>query len=228
VTEVVVLSGSLGTTAAMWEPQLPALERRFRVVRVDHPGHGGVPPAPVRDVSDLARRTLEQVDAERFSFVGLSLGGAVGVRIALDVPERVNRLVVACAAARFGPGYRERAQIVRAEGLEAIVETVLERWFTPSFSDVQRYRAMFLSNDPEGYARCCEAVAAWDVRGELAALRVPTLCIAAADDPVTPPASLTDLAAEIPDARAVVLPGARHLANVERADEFNAALLGHL
>ena len=228
MTDAVVLSGSLGTTAAMWEPQLAALEARFRVLRIDHPGHGGAPLAPVRDVSDLVRLTLEQVDAKRFSFVGLSLGGAVGLRIALDRPDRVERLVLCCTAARFGAEYRGRAAIVRAEGLEALADTVLERWFMPSFSDVQRYRAMFLSTDPEGYARCCEAVAAWDVRGRLAALALPTVCVAGEDDPVTPPAALQELAAEIPDARVVVLPRARHLANVERADDFNAALLASL
>jgi 3-oxoadipate enol-lactonase len=228
LTGVVVLSGSLGASAAMWEPQVGALARRFHVVPSEHPGHGGAPMVPVTDVADLARLLLARIEADRFSFVGLSLGGAIGLRIALDEPERVERLVLCSTAARFAAGYRERATIVRAEGLESVVDSVLERWFTPSFADVQRYREMLLSTDPEGYARCCEAVAAWDVRGRLGALRVPTLCIAGGDDPVTPPAALRELAAEIPHASVLVLPRARHLANVERAAEFNAALLGHL
>jgi len=229
VSSVVVLSGSLGSNAAMWDAQVSALSRRFRVARVEHPGHGAAPLADVADVSDLARLVLDQVEAERFSFVGLSLGGAIGMRIALDAPERLDLLVLAATAAQFDAAtYRARAATVRVDGLRDVVDGVMERWFTPAFPDVRRYREMFLATDPEGYARCSEAVAAWNVRGELGAVRAPTLCIAGADDPVTPPDALRSLADEIPAARLAVLPEARHLANVERAHEFNALLLEHL
>ena len=195
---------------------------------MEHPGHGGAPLADVRTVADLARLALEQVAAGRFSFVGLSLGGAIGMQLALESPHRLDKLVLCSTATHFGETYRERAAIVRARGLEAVVATVLERWFTPSFADVRRYREMFLSTDAEGYARCCEALAEWDVRGCLGRVRVPTLCIAADDDPVTPPAALEAIAAEIPGARVTVIPDGRHLTNVERATEFNAALFEHL
>src|SRR5262245_24554730 len=114
----------------MWAPQLPALAD-FDVVAVDHPGHGRAPVIDVEDVGDLGRTVLAQVDAERFSFVGLSLGGAVGMRLAIDVPERIDRLVLVCTSAYFGPpqGWDERASLVRAEGVEAVVDVVLERWF---------------------------------------------------------------------------------------------------
>ena len=90
----VVLCGSLGSTSAMWEPQLPALEGR-RVVEVEHPGHGGAPVTSAESVDDLAARALAQAGADTFSFVGVSLGGAVGMRLALDAPERVEKLVLA-------------------------------------------------------------------------------------------------------------------------------------
>ena len=228
MSEVVVLSGSLGASAAMWEAQLPALEQRFEVVCVEHPGHGGAPVAPVESMRDLASYVLDQVDAERFSFVGLSLGGAIGMRLALDEPERVEKLVLCCTAAHFGPAFRERAALVRAEGLEAVVDGVMGRWFSPPFPDVRRYREMFLSTDPEAYARCCEALAEFDVRGRLGSVQAPTLCVAGEDDPVTPPAALEAIAAETTGARVATLPRARHLANVERAAEFNAALLEFL
>jgi 3-oxoadipate enol-lactonase len=225
----VVLCGSLGATSEMWEPQLPAL-RRFEVVLIDHPGHGGAPVAEVRDVGDLARRVLEQVDAERFSFVGLSLGGAVGMRLALDAPDRIDHIGLVCTSPRFGPPemWQERAALVRAEGLEAIVDAVLERWFTPSFPDVRRYRDMFLSTDAEGYARCCDALARWDARDEIAAIAAPTLVVSGADDPSTPPEHGELLASRIPRARHEILQNARHLANVERADELNRQLVDHL
>jgi 3-oxoadipate enol-lactonase len=227
----VVLCGSLGSAAAMWDAQLPALERAgLDVVRVEHPGHGGAPVEAVADVADLARRVLAQVDAERFSFVGLSLGGAVGMRLALDAPERIERLALLCTSASFAPPeqWRERAALVRGEGLEPIVDAVLARWFTPAFPDVRRFREMFLATEPEGYARCCDALARWDARDELDRIGAPTLCVAGADDPSAPPAELELIASRIPGARLEVVPGARHLASVERADEVAGLLLEHL
>jgi 3-oxoadipate enol-lactonase len=226
----VVLCGSLGSTAEMWEPQLAALGQRFDVIPIDHPGHGGAPVIDVREVGDLAGRVLEQAGAERFSFVGLSLGGAVGMRLALDAPGRIERLVLACTSARFGEPrmWEERAALVRAEGLEAIVDAVLERWFTQSFPDVGRYREMFLSTDAEGYARCCDALARWDARDEIAGIAAPTLVVSGAEDPSAPPDQGELLASRIPGARHEILQNARHLANVERADELNPLLVEHM
>jgi 3-oxoadipate enol-lactonase len=227
----VVLCGSLGSSAAMWDAQVPVLEHAdLDVVRVEHPGHGGTPVEAVADVADLARRVLARVEAERFSFVGLSLGGAVGMRLALDAPERIDRLVLLCTSASFAPAemWRERAALVRADGLEPLVDTVLARWFTPALPDVRRFREMFLATDPEGYARCCDALAAWDARDELERIEAPTLCVAGADDPSTPPAELEAIASPIPRARLEVVEGARHLANAERPDEVNRLLLEHL
>jgi 3-oxoadipate enol-lactonase len=226
----VVLAGSLGSSSEMWEPQRAALEARVRVVAVEHPGHGGAPVADVRDAGDLARYALDQVDEERFSFVGLSLGGVVGMRLALDAPERVDRLALLCTSAYFGPpdGWRERAALVRSQGLEAVVDAVLARWFTPGFADLPRYREMFLATDPEGYARCCDALAGWDARDDLARIAAPTLCVAGSDDPSAPTEHLELLASRIPAARLDVIPGGRHLANVERAGEVNRLLLEHV
>jgi 3-oxoadipate enol-lactonase len=225
VTRTVVLSGSLGSTSAMWEAQEAALDG-FDAIRIEHPGHGGAPVEEIRDMGGLARRVLASVHADRFSFVGLSLGGAIGMRLALDAPERLDKLVLACTAARFGEpaAWQERAELVRAEGLEAIVDAVLARWFTPSFPDVQRFRAMFVSTDREGYARCCEAIRDWDARDELSRIETPTLVIAGEDDPAAPLADLELVADRIAGARLAVLPRARHLANVEFAEAFNAEL----
>jgi 3-oxoadipate enol-lactonase len=213
----------------MWAAQADAL-RDFDVVRLEHPGHGGEPMIEVHDVGDLARRVLATVQSERFSFVGLSLGGAVGMQLALDAPERLDRLVLACTSARFGDsrGWDERIELARTKGMEGIADAVLPRWFTPAFDDVQRFRTMLVATPPEIYVRYCEILRDFDLRGALGTIEAPTLAIAGAEDPTSPPAQVESLAAEIPDAHVVVIPRAAHLANVERPDEFNHALLEQL
>jgi 3-oxoadipate enol-lactonase len=113
---------------------------------------------------------------------------------------------------------------VRAQGLETIVDAVLERWFTPAFADRPRYRTRFLATDREGYARCCDALATWDARGELGGIRSPTLVVAGENDPSAPAAEAALIAGEIPGARLEVIAGARHRAPVESADRFNPLL----
>ena len=227
MSKTVVLCGSLGSTAAMWDPQRPALAG-FEVIDVEHPGHGAAPVGEERTIEALAARVLAQVEGP-FSFVGLSLGGAIGMRLAADHPERVERLVLACTAARFGEpaGWHERAATVRADGLEAIADAVLARWFTPSFDGVDEYRQMLLSIDAEGYARCCEALAGWAGDG-IERIQAPTLLVAGDKDPSTTPDVLGLLEQRIPGSRLVVVDGAAHLVNVERADDVNRLLKEHL
>jgi 3-oxoadipate enol-lactonase len=230
---VVVLSGSLGSTLEMWEPQLPSLATRFRVLRYDHPGHGGSPPLAETSVASMACEVsalLDELGLERVSWCGLSLGGAVGMRLALDEPQRIDRLVLCSTSARFATAesWQERADTVRRDGVAAIADVVLERWFTPAFREVRRYREMLLSIPREGYARACDALRAWDVRGALGGISAPTFVIAGADDPSTPPADLEAIVAEIPGAELLVVDDARHLVSVERAEEFNEAVSAHL
>jgi 3-oxoadipate enol-lactonase len=159
----------------------------------------------------------------------------VGMALAFEAPERVDRLVLCCTAAYLGPpeGWHDRARLVRAGGTAAIAERVLERWFTQRFRDespatVGRFREMLEATPSDGYAACCEAIASWDARTSLGAIHVPTLVIAGADDVATPPEDGGFLAESIPAAELVILPGAAHLANVEQPEAFNQALLGHL
>ena len=230
---VVVLSGSLGSSLAMWDPQVPALAERFRVLRYDHPGHGSSPLSEERTVEALAAQLLGLLDDLGFaqvSFCGLSLGGAVGMRVALNAADRIHRLVLCSTSARFVTQefWDRRAATVRSGGVQAIADEVLERWFTPGFPDVRRYRDMLVSTPAEGYSRCCEVVRDWDVRGALGAVRAPTLAIAGADDPSTPPDELKAIVAEIPGSSLTILDDSRHFVNVEQADAFNEALFAHL
>jgi 3-oxoadipate enol-lactonase len=225
-----VLCGSLASTREMWEPQLDAL-RAFDVVALDHPGHDREPMIELESIGDLARHVLETVHAERFSFVGLSLGGAVGMQLALDAPGRLDRLVLACTSARFGTRetWDERIELVQAGGMEAAADVVLPRWFTPGFDDVQRFRTMFVATPPDVYVRYCELLREFDLRGRLGGVEAPTLAIAGKEDRTSPPETVEAIVDEIPYPTLFgVIPGAAHLANVERADDFNEALLAHL
>jgi 3-oxoadipate enol-lactonase len=222
----VVFCGSLGSTRAMWDPQLAVLPE---AVVVEHPGHGCAPVVDGVSADLLAQRVLDSVEG-RFSFVGLSLGGVVGMRVAAQAPDRVERLVLACASTQFGEPaqWRDRAATVRRQGLGAIVDAVMGRWFTRAYGDVSRWRAMFMSVDAEGYARCCEALAGWNASSDLARIAAPTLVIAGSEDPTSPPAEGEAIAGGVAGARFVVIDGAAHLANVEFADEFNRLIQEHL
>ncbi len=234
-----VLASSLGTTWELWDAQLPSLVEDFRVVRYDHPGHGRSPiPDASLTVESLADGVVELIDAldlERVSFCGLSLGGMVGMALALRAPERVDRLVLCCTAAHLGPveGWYERAEVVRARGTSAIAGAVLGRWFTQRFRDespvtIARFREMLEGTPAEGYAACCEAIARWDARSDVSAIRAPTLVISGDDDVAAPPQDGALLARSIPGAELTVLPECAHLANVEQPALFTRALLGHL
>lgn len=239
---VLVLGSSLGTTSQMWQPQVGALARRFRVVRYDHLGHGAsaVPagdgaPCTIDDLGTELLRLLDDLGTRRVSYAGLSLGGMVGMWLAAYAPERVNRLALLCTSARLGPErmWRERAATVRSAGTAAVAETVVSRWFTPAFaadrpSVVQRYRVMLSATPAAGYAACCEAIAAMDLRPELPRIQAPTLVVAGADDPATPVEQAREIAGMIPGARLDVVPGAAHLANVEQPERITRLLLAHL
>jgi 3-oxoadipate enol-lactonase len=235
----VVLSSSLGTTQQLWSRQLHELAGRFRVLTYDHPGHGSseLPerPCTVEGLAHGLLGLLDEVGLERVSFCGVSLGGMVGMALALEAPERVERLVLACTSAYLGPpdGWEERARVVRTEGVEAIADTVVARWFTDDLrreepDTVARFRAMLAATPPEGYARCCEAVGGWDGRERIAAIAAPALVVAGTDDPSTPVEHAELIVSQVAGARLEVLERAAHLANVEQADAFTAAVLEHL
>ena len=169
------------------------------------------------------------------SFCGLSLGGAVGMWLAMHAPERIDRLALACTSTRFGSAenWLKRAATVRAEGMDVIADAILALWFTPQTRSerpelVRSYRAMMVSADPEGYAGCCEALAGWEPGDALSGIRRPRSCSRAARIPATPPAQAEAIRDRIAGARLHVLPGAGHLANIEQPDAFSRLLLDHL
>jgi 3-oxoadipate enol-lactonase len=237
---VVVLSNSLGSSMEMWAPQIPALSVRFRVMRYDQRGHGEspVPPGPY-DFQDLGQDVLDLLDRndiERAHFVGLSMGGMTGMWLGANAPERIDRMVLLCTTPYFGTPetWIDRAATVRAEGTEAVADAGVERWFTDGFRESQpavvaRMRAMIASQPDEGYAECCGALERLDLRDQLGRIQAPTLVLAGAQDPSTPPDPHAKLIAErIPGARLEVLDPGAHLLNVERAPDVTDLILDHL
>ncbi|MFD5710736.1 3-oxoadipate enol-lactonase [Streptomyces pharetrae] len=230
-----LLGPSLGTSCALWDAVAPELSAAHRVIRWDLPGHGGsaagliTAGASVGDLADLVLALADALGAQRFAYAGVSLGGAVGLHLALHHPERVSSLAVICSSAHFngaGP-WEERAALVRREGLADLAESANARWFTPGFT-VPRLVRDHRDADPESYAACCDALAAFDLRDRLAEISVPTLLIAGREDPATPPAHLREIADAVPGAALVEIPGASHLAPAERPEAVLSALRAHL
>jgi 3-oxoadipate enol-lactonase len=233
-----VLMGSIGSSVAMWEPQLPALADRFRVVRVDHRGHGRspVPPGPytIADLGADVLALLDHLGEREAALCGLSLGGMVGMWVAAHAPERVSALALLATSAYLGPGlWEQRIAAVEAGGMAAIADGAIARWFTPGFrarrpEQVARFSAMLQATPPAGYVGCCAAIRDMDQRADVAKISAPTLVMVGADDVATPPAHARDLAERIAGARLEEVPGAAHLMNVERPDTVNHHLLDHL
>lgn len=235
----VVLSPSLGTELAMWEPQARRLAERYRVISYDLRGHGRspVPPGPY-SIADLGSDLVELLDhlgVQRASLCGISIGGMVSMWAAAHAPERVEKLVVCCSSAHIDPSgtYRERAALVREQGLAVVAEGALERWFTPAFReshpDLVRWICERLLAVPvEGYAGCCEALADEDLRSELGSVRAPTLVIAGAEDPATPVDHSQAIAAGIAGSRLQVVADTAHLANLGQPEVVGDLIVQHL
>lgn len=235
----VLLGGSLGTTTQMWQPQLAALCERFRVIRYDHRGHGRSPvPEGRYQLADLGGDVLallDRLDARRAHLAGISLGGMVAMWVAANAPQRVDRLALLCTSARLGPpeAWAQRAATVRAAGTAAIADRTVGRWFTPGFA-ARRQKVVAWARDQldhtpaTGYAGCCAAIETMDLEPVLPTINAPTLVIAGADDPATPPEHAERIAAAILDSRAVVVPDAAHLASIEQPDTVNRLLLEFL
>ena len=220
-----MLSNALGTTSELWALQVPALSERHRVVLYDHAPRPTVPELGA-DVLALA----DELGLGRFSFCGLSLGGMVGMWLGANAPDRLDRLVLACTSARFGrpEEWRARAALVRAQGMPAVALDALDKWFTPSFHEREPFLRMQLETPAEDYAAGLEAIGGFDFRDRLGDITAPTLVVAGSEDVATTPTDAAFVAERIPGARLLVIEGAAHLANVEQADVFTAALLEHL
>ena len=236
---VLVLGNSLGTSRAVWDRQVPALSRKFRLLRYELPGHGGSPapdrPYTIAELGSAVLALLDRHGVDRAAHCGISLGGMIGMWLAAESPERVSALGLVCTSAYLPPasGWLARAEQVRAHGLTSISAASIGRWFTPAFATREpqtaaAFAAELERTDVAGYAGCCAAIAGMDLRPRLGSVRARTLIVAGADDLATPPSHGARIAAGIRGARLLVVRGAAHLANVSSPEQVTAALIGQL
>jgi 3-oxoadipate enol-lactonase len=221
----------------MWDPQVPALAERYRVISYDTRGHGESPapagPYSIDDLVDDVLALLDRLGVERAHIAGLSLGGMTGMRLAAREPARVQRLAVLCTSAKPDPqGFLDRAAAVRSGGTAPLAPAIVSRWLTPTYAAahpdvVARLEAMIIGADDEGYASCCEAVARLDLREDLARITAPTLVVSGAEDAALPPEHQRRIAEGVAAAELVSVSPAAHLANLEQAVRITGAILGH-
>ena len=237
------LAHSLACDLSMWDDQIAALSGSFTVLRYDARGHGGsgVPPGPYR-FADMVADVLGLLDAlqvERTHFCGLSMGGMIGQYLALMAPRRVDRLVLCSTSSghdnpeALAKLWDQRLAQAATEGMEAMVEPTLGRWFTEPFllgekATMARVGALVAATPVAGYEACGRMIPTLDTAARLGEIKAPTLVLVGDQDGGTPPAMAETIARGIPGARLEVIPQASHLLNVEQADLFNALLLAFL
>jgi 3-oxoadipate enol-lactonase len=239
---VVTLTHPLGVTLALWDDHVAALAERYRVLRYDVRGHGGseIPPGPytleqmASDLFDL----LDSLGIAETDFVGVSMGGLIGMTAALSRPSRIKSLVLCDTTACYGPGVRpmweDRIRVAESDGMTAaLVDRTMAIWFTEAFRTkrpevVERIAAMLRKSDPRGYAAAIRAIGFVDLSERIGAIRCPTLVVVGEKDPGTPPAMARAIHERIPASGFLVIPGAMHCAVVEDAGRFLPALLRFL
>jgi len=242
---LLVVGPSLGTSVVqLWGPCATELAPAFSVLAWDLPGHAGTEVGDPFSLAELAASVVAAVDAavgdrgaadRRFGYAGDSVGGAVGLQLLLDEPERVSAAVLLSTGARIGErsGWQTRAATVRAEGTAAVVEGSLARWFSTRVTErrpglLAHFAATLRDVDREGYAQVCDALADFDVRSRLAEIGAPVLAVAGAEDVPTPVENLTAIADGVREGRLVVLDHVAHLPPAEAPTTVAGLVREHL
>lgn len=233
-----LVAHSLGSDLSQWEPQMPSLTRRFRVIRYDSRGHGLSEPTPgPYSIDQLGRDALGVLDAlgvEKTHFMGLSLGGLVGMWLMANAPERIDRAILANTNACFGHPdlWNARIRQARSEGLEQMAAATMDRWFTRDFqesapADVNQISARFRATSTEAYAASAAALRDADLHEAIRGVTHRVLVIVGAQDQATPPVAGGLIAERITNSRLVALEAA-HLSNIEAANDFTRVVISFL
>jgi 3-oxoadipate enol-lactonase len=239
---VVTLSHSLAAHLGMWDPQMPALTARYRVLRYDTRGHGDTE-APagaysLGQLADDARALLAALGISRTHWVGLSMGGMIGQTLALAHPELLASLTLCDTSSRIPaearPLWADRIKTAETQGLAPLVEPTIGRWFTAPFASgrgkevVDSVRTMIRTTPAAGYAGCCHAISTLDLTDRIAAIKLPTLIVVGEEDQGTPVAASRVMHEKIAGSELVILRSAAHLSNLEQPEEFTRAVTAFL
>lgn len=233
----VVFANSLGTDLRLWDAVLPLLPSGLRVIRYDKRGHGlsSCPPGPYSMgalISD-AEALLDRLEIRDCVFVGLSIGGMIAQGLAVKRLDQVRAMVISNTAAKIGTKemWDDRIATVKAGGIEALADTIMERWFSKTFRatpELTAWRNMLTRQPAEGYSGCSAAIAGTDFYTTTASLTLPTLAIAGSEDGSTPPDLVRETADLIKGSRFDLIRGAGHLPCVEKPGEYAAILTSFL
>jgi 3-oxoadipate enol-lactonase len=241
VGPVLVCLHSLATDIDVWERQLHSFEQYFRVVRPDFRGHGitEVTPPPY-SIGELCADTVGLLDAlgiRTVSVIGVSLGAVVALGLALDNPDRVERVVAADCRADAPEGYvdlwdRSIATAV-SRGMEPVIESSLERWFSASLRAAEpeliaTVRERALRTHRDGFVGCARAVQGLSYLPRLSEIDVPVLFVVGSEDPAATPEVMRDMASRVRRGALVELEGMGHLTPLEGGDVFTSAVLPFL
>ncbi len=240
---VVVLIHGLGLNRQIWQPHVPVLSTRYRVLTYDLFGHGVSAPPPQKPSLSLFSAQLYALinflEIQRCAIVGFSLGGMINRRFALDHPHRVSALGIVNSPHERSAAVQKQVEARAADsaqgGPAANLDATIERWFTAEFRNSQpqfiaRVRQWVMSNDPVTYTRCRQVLASGVtelIRPE-PPIDAPTLVITAENDSGSTPQMSRAIAAEIPGAQTVIVPALQHMGLVEKPADFIEPLLQFL
>jgi len=237
---VVMFSNSLASDLTMWDVQIPALvEAGYRVLRYDSRGHGqsAVPEGPysIELLAEDAVRLMDALGLEKVQFCGLSKGGMVGQMLATQYSDRLHSLVLSSTSAFMSPReiWDERIKMVRKDGMKAVVDATIDRWFTKAGQvllplEVNKIRRLILNTPVNGFCACCAAIRDMDQRDSIHSVSTKTLVVVGECDPSTPVSSAELIHKQISSSELMVISDAAHLVNVEKASVFNEVLLNFL
>lgn len=228
----VVFSNSLGTDYRLWDDVLPLLPAGIRTLRYDKPGHGLSDMASGYSIDDLADDVAALIQTHTDTavlFIGLSVGGLIGQALAARHPALINGLVLSNTAAKIGTDelWQTRIDTVAAQGMSAITDGTMQRWFAPSFQQnpqLAQWRNMLERTPAQGYIATSQAISRADCTPNAPQITVPTLVIAGEHDGATPPALVKATADLIPNVEYVEIAGAGHLPCAERPADYAAIL----
>jgi 3-oxoadipate enol-lactonase len=235
------MSHSLACNLHMWDPQMPVLAKKFKVLRFDTRGHGqSSAPAgeyTLEQLADDVKGLLDALNVRQTHWAGLSMGGMIGQAFALKYPGVFQSMVLADTTSRRPPDaqkmWGERIQNAQAKGMDALVAGTLERWFTEPYRKARKDVMERIGNDIRrtpvaGFVGCCHAISKVDYLDRLKEIRCPALVIVGEHDHGTPPEAARAIQQNLPGSELKILASAAHLSNIEQAEEFNQAMIGFL